>query len=304
MSSVPSLNNTHHHWWEHFKLLKQTKQLPQAILLIGPQHIQLNDFAKNLAAATLCDHPGEPCNICQSCKLINEATHPDLFFLEPEKKFHPIKIDQVRALQDIVFISPQVSQRRVIVINPAEDMNLAAANALLKLLEEPPDCVLFVLIVEQLGTLIPTIISRCQLWHCSNPENLENEYIELGKKYDQESFRGQLFQELPRITDSLLQLIDKQLSIIELAKQWKNYELKELIWLLYLIQSQVIYYHFFAPQTKNSWTTSLLMLSEKLPPFLLFKQMDKFHEVQRKLNQQVSMNPQLLLENLLLGYLS
>lgn len=152
-------------------LLNQYHQgkLPHALLLSGAQGLGKKDFAELFAGFILCensDQQAEPkqaaCGICRGCQLISSDSHPDFFkiFIEPDSK--SIKIDQLRELIEQLNTTSQRSGYQVALIYPAEAMNLAAANALLKTLEEPPGQVLFILVSHQLGDLPATIISRCQ----------------------------------------------------------------------------------------------------------------------------------------------
>ncbi|MFP4477772.1 MAG: DNA polymerase III subunit delta' [Desulfatibacillaceae bacterium] len=110
----------------------------------------------------LGDH--SPCRICRSCRKIGAHTHPDVLTLRPEgTAANPvIKVDQVRQLLETLSMHPLEGKRRVVVVTDAEAMNPAAANALLKMLEEPPASTMFVLLATEGSRLLPTIVSRCQ----------------------------------------------------------------------------------------------------------------------------------------------
>ncbi len=100
------------------------------------------------------------CGICKSCKKIAAGNHPDIIQIKPSGPF--IKIDQIRALLQTLSMKPYEAETRVVIISEAHCMNAAASNALLKILEEPPDRSMLVLIANQKSDLLPTIISRCQ----------------------------------------------------------------------------------------------------------------------------------------------
>jgi DNA polymerase III subunit delta' len=164
-------------------LLARRDKLPHALLVYGRQGIGKVEFARALAQSLLCETPedGIACGQCGACGWFREGNHPDYRALLPEnlaedddaeavddtttaekKKSKEIKIDQVRDLGDFMSLSTHRDGFRVLVIHPAEAMNLAAANALLKTLEEPPPRTAIVLVTDQLGRLLPTIRSRCQ----------------------------------------------------------------------------------------------------------------------------------------------
>ncbi len=129
-----------------------------------------------MAAALLCLQPqqGFACGECQSCHWLSEGAHPDFREVTPEdddnadsgkkktRKRQQILIDQIRALHDYLSLtSHRVDGIRVVLIHPLEAMNVAASNALLKLLEEPPQRTQFLLVSHQRQALLPTILSRC-----------------------------------------------------------------------------------------------------------------------------------------------
>ncbi|WED44221.1 DNA polymerase III subunit delta' [Legionella cardiaca] len=296
------METTYADWWEQFSTINRRQRFPHALLLIGSQHAGIIDFSYKMATALLCAQEEKPCGECKSCRLMRSKEHPDLYYLQPEKAGGIIKIDQIRELQTVVYNSPQLGDKRLIIIHPAEKMNAAAANALLKLLEEPPECVIFVLIVEQLSTVLPTILSRCQQWHLSRTESLPVDYLAIGECYTPESERGKIFSELHTILGDLQNLVSQKISVCGLAAKWAAYELNDLIWLMYLINSQMLYYHLIGLSEEKSSTKPLQHLSKYFKPPQLFHQIDELNSIIRKLNQNTSINQLLVLENLLLGY--
>lgn len=111
--------------------------------------------------ATACrDGGATPCGSCSSCKKIENGQHPDVILIRPEKS--EIVIDQIRRLLQILAMKPYEAKLRVAIVTQADQMNSFAGNALLKILEEPPDKTLLILTAEQPFNLLPTIVSRCQ----------------------------------------------------------------------------------------------------------------------------------------------
>ena len=293
----------HTSWWQRFQAVNEKQRLPHALLLIGSQHEQLVDFAYKMSAAFLCLADQKPCDECKSCRLVRQREHPDLCHLAPDATGGIIKVDQIRDLHDLAFTSAQLAGRRVIMIHPAEKMNSAAANALLKLLEEPPASVSFLLIAEQISTLPATLISRCQQWRFSSTVRLETDYLTAGQEYTLDSERGRLFNELPTILVELGEVIANKLSICALAKKWSTYQLSDLLWLIYLINAQLIDYKLNGRRHEQSWTEQLWQLAQHFHPIHLFKQLDQINKISRKLQRNISINQILALENLLIGYL-
>lgn len=173
------------------KLMHSRQFLGHALLLKGKQGIGKYDFARQLAKSLLCTAPmadHEACGKCLSCGWFEHDSHPNFYPVMPEalavisggggekeereeksssasaKKSvsQQIGIEQIRKLTDFVYLTGHQSGYKIILIYPAETMNTASANALLKKLEEPPENVLFILITHQAQHLLPTLRSRCQ----------------------------------------------------------------------------------------------------------------------------------------------
>ncbi len=167
--------------------------LPHAILFYGPEGIGKTTFAERFAQSLLCEKlaaDGEPCDQCISCGWFAQYSHPDFRRVRPEilddsvdtesddaaeaadgKKSSAkaarapskeIKIDQIRALSDFMNISTHRQGKRVIMLYPAEALNGAAANSLLKTLEEPAPGTVFLMVSNGIDRLLPTILSRCR----------------------------------------------------------------------------------------------------------------------------------------------
>ncbi len=161
-------------------------RLAHALLLSGPPGQGKRDFAEALAARLLCASPdaaGFACGACDGCRLRLSGNHPDLLRIVPEadlpeaaqtsgktKPSTQIVVDQIRHLREQLGVTAHQSDVRVVIISPAEAMNQNTANALLKLLEEPPAGSVFLLVSSAPRRLLPTIRSRCQQWHFARPD--------------------------------------------------------------------------------------------------------------------------------------
>jgi DNA polymerase III subunit delta' len=153
------------HQWQQLQQRRQAQRLPHAILLAGPQGLGKGEFALDLAQGLLCEQPGQdgsPCGQCRACARFLASSHPDLLKLEPEEPGKAIKVDQVRELIRQLTLTSHQGGFRVAIVQPAERMNLAAANSLLKTLEEPPADTLIILLSASPSLLPATILSRCQ----------------------------------------------------------------------------------------------------------------------------------------------
>lgn len=142
------------------RALVAADKIPHALLLVGPTGIGKSLIARLVAAGALCGGQDSPCGRCQACTMFSRGAHPDFTLVNPDGK--TIKIDQIRALQHFAALMPVVSLRRVCIIEDAEVMTVQAANSLLKLLEEPPSALIFILVAGTSQPLLPTVLSRCR----------------------------------------------------------------------------------------------------------------------------------------------
>ncbi len=144
-------------------------RFPAAVLVASVAGAGGEELVRALSDALLCQASVSgsgggtevPCGLCKSCLLSRADTHPDRVVVMPEEKGKAIRVDQIRALNDFVYSRPQIGSRRVVILQPAEAMNLNASNALLKTLEEPAPDACLLLTSSSPARLLPTIRSRC-----------------------------------------------------------------------------------------------------------------------------------------------
>lgn len=151
--------------WAKLQQRRLAQRLPHAVLLAGPSGLGKGEFARDLAQSLLCEQPaadGAACGQCRACARVAAASHPDLLRVEPEESGKAIKVDQIRELIRAFALASHQGGYRVAIVQPAEQMNLAAANSLLKSLEEPPPNTLLLLVSAKSSLLPATILSRCQ----------------------------------------------------------------------------------------------------------------------------------------------
>ena len=141
--------------------------LSHAYILVSPSAEEREKTAQRLAAAALCSaKEGVPCGRCRDCRKLREGVHPDLIRVsrlsdDKGKKKREITLDQIRAVTADSVVLPNEAERKVYLIEDADTMNLPAQNAALKLLEEPPRAVIFLLCAANAETLLETVRSRC-----------------------------------------------------------------------------------------------------------------------------------------------
>ena len=160
--------------------LAQRSRWPHALLITGRRGIGKRALALHFAQALLCEEPGAgaPCGHCPSCGYVAAGAHPDLRRIEPierdeegnVKPIDAILVDRIREMIEFAQLTAHRQRAKVAVIAPAEAMNAAAANALLKTLEEPPPATYLLLVSDQSGRLPPTIVSRCRVLAAPEPK--------------------------------------------------------------------------------------------------------------------------------------
>ncbi len=136
--------------------------LSHAYLITGGRDDSRRDFARQMAAAYLCEGEQPPCGRCRHCRKVAAAAHPDLIRVTIPADKREIGVDQIRTLRSDAYIRPNEGKRKVYLIDPADAMRPEAQNALLKVLEEGPRYAAFLLLAGEPGKLLDTVRSRCE----------------------------------------------------------------------------------------------------------------------------------------------
>jgi len=219
--------------WQNLNQGRQ--KLHHAFLMHGRAGIGKYDFALNFSKALLCpniDENGHACKQCPSCHWFDDESHPDFRLISPEqetssdeeaasakktKKKTQISVTQIRELSDFLSLSShQTSGLRIVLINPAEALNQASANALLKMLEEPASGVIFILVAHQLQRLLPTILSRCQKITMPVPDQTQAlAWLNMQGVRNPE-------QQLAYLEGSPIKVLSEQTQFDQLSEIWKH----------------------------------------------------------------------------------
>lgn len=150
----------------------------QTALLIGKEGLGITQLVKVLIERLLCLSPQGiySCGKCKSCELLINSEHPDLYTLSAQtaesKKSQYITTEQVRDMINYANLSPHYASYKIILIPDTHELSISAANALLKIIEEPPSHAIFILVCYNLGEVLPTLKSRCQKYLINPPQDL------------------------------------------------------------------------------------------------------------------------------------
>lgn len=313
--------------WSSLIARHRSGNLPHAILLSGIGGLGKSLFAHALAEALLCESPladGQACGQCRSCQQMQAQGHPDFKPIMPEEGKKQIGVDQCRRLASFLSLTSHYGRYRVVIVEPADYMNEASANSLLKTLEEPPAGGVLILVSDRPDSLLPTIRSRCQQIAFSPPDHASahawlsqhlcaNEDMELLLALSSNA----PLQALALAEDDKLQLRSAMLvdleaisgegnaDIMAIAKRWSEQELGDVIhWLQSWFQDILRLKSSDEPPMLSNPDIRhrLQQLACTLDWELLYAHMDRLTEMKRRING--SLNPQMLMEDFLLSWSS
>ncbi len=313
--------------WERLLVRQQSQRLPHALLLHGEPGTGKEHFARALGEYLLCASPVgvARCHTCKSCLLLNQQYHPDILEIFPAEAGKVIKVDQIRALNQFLSGVSQQGGYRIVIISPAEDMNTNAANAVLKMLEEPGQNTLFILVSQLPGRLMATIRSRCQAYLLSAPEAPQAQaWLEQrlgGVEQARSALTGctrapltalRLIEAdqrdiLSQQLELMLDVAGHRLAVCDAAQRLVKHDSLALLqtleaWSAELIRTVMTH------DRQNLRTPALTIL---LPPLSaagrvekLFEFIDRIREYRHYFRSRANPNPQLMLEELLLRWAS
>ncbi len=194
------------------------KRIPHAILILGDCGVGKHTLARFLAKAIVCEENNSPCDNCDNCRLLQNGNHPDINVFAPQENRKNILKEQVENLRKEAAIKPHKSLKRVVLIDKADTLNTVSQNMLLKILEEPPEAVMFILIAENKAAFLETVISRCVVLNLTVPEFFAaKDYLRKSTKYNDDQIEAALKQTNNNIGNALGLLKGKKGSKAELA---------------------------------------------------------------------------------------
>jgi len=307
--------------WEYLIKRQQKQSLPHALLLTGQKGLGKINFAQMFAKIILCadnKNYSIACGTCRACLLIQAGTHPDLYLVQPEETSKIIKVDQVR---ELIVQTNQTSQQghyKIAILSPAESMQAAASNALLKTLEEPTKNTLLILVSHQSALLSATIRSRCQMvkflppsplvaqqWLSKEIESIKNHELLLSLAEGSplavlDILEQDLLAQRIQFFKGLSQLLEGQNDPIKFAAQWLKTSINQIInWLIVGISDIIrLSFGLDANYINNKDLVDCLQnIAQKISNGALFSYLDKLYITTRQISK-TNLNQQLLLEDL------
>lgn len=313
--------------WQQLADAKQQARLAHAFLFIGIEGIGKREFAHVFANLMLCSNvstSGIACGDCHGCHLFAAKSHPDFMLIEPEEAGKTISVDQIRHVVKSVNETTLKSGYRIILVNPATSMNVNAANALLKTLEEPTPNTLIILICNQGLRLPATIVSRCQKLFFTKPshseamtwlnEKLADDKIDpqlLLKLADGAPLRALawLKEDLYVLRQDLYQglhlLSQGQADPLQLAAKWQEADQICVVDLLLSWLTDLLRFKMTQDETvlvNSDYQTQIAKISISLLKNNLLAYIDHLQQARTNLSASLNLNKQLLLEDLFIRW--
>lgn len=166
---------------QELKTLMRENRVPHAVALESSDKDALNGCAKLLAQWAVCKSNNRPCGECLACLKIKSQNHPDVYTAKLEGKKNAVKISEIRNICADSAMKPNESDCKVYIIPEADKMEAAPQNAFLKLMEEPPQSMIFILLCENTLGLLQTIRSRCSVFKIKGKSDSDSEIIKLAE---------------------------------------------------------------------------------------------------------------------------
>lgn len=307
--------------WQHLIDRASNGSLPHGLLLTGQPGIGKIDFAYAFAEYLLCEQSEQQaCGECRICKLIAANTHPDLHVLHPEENSNKIKVDQIRNVINKITMQSHQGGYQVVIIEPADAMNIAASNALLKTLEEPHANIIIILVTAKPSLLPATISSRCQKlvcyapkkddadsWLANNGVNNAHTLLKLTENSPLGALRladPEIQQQYTNLLDAFLGLMIKEISIVKFAEVYSKVEIDVFAYLQQLLRDIILVKLSLQPEylihDKN--IDVLAAIGETTHLDKLFSCYDKIVILRNK--QENNLNRQMLLEDIAVSLMS
>lgn len=314
--------------WQQLQHASSIGRLPHALLLTGMRGVGKKDFATQFAGKLLCQQlnaDGYACGVCQACVLFKKNRHPNMFVDVRESPSEVIKVEQVRAMTEFVYQSSWASGYRIVMLNEAHLLNINAANALLKTLEEPAPFAIFILITDRVGQLPATILSRCQRLLFPKPKEVValawlKQQINESSVYDAALLLKlaegaplaacdwqQLDKQATRQTlfDALCQMSMGQADPIKTAAALQQIDMECLLTLMSSFMLDLLRLQLGAARdrmTNQDYLDRLSAMQAKLSSQAILNYVTDIEKVQTDINMKINLNKLLALETLFIKW--
>lgn len=274
----------------HF-LLKNGR-LPPVVLLEG-SYLKTHDFLQQWQKICAC-RDFSACGFCDGCLLLASDNHPDIIVIQPHQLGHPIKIEQVRELQQQCMHTPQVMSMMVVIIECADSLNEFAANALLKLFEEPTGRVYFILSAETINRLPKTILSRC--WQFKIQDGFPLDMTFAVQDLVDGNPRKELLENYPQWLQLIQGYTQKQKDVSQIVAYFEPYPLDDVLWFLQFYTLKIMEFLQSNQVIKSTeWMTAIA-----LPTEVWWQFWDALIQLRKQLRVQSSVQVNLQLTRLFL----
>ena len=313
----------HRKQWRQLTAYVDNGRIPHALLISGKAGVGKRRLAMRFAQSLLCEQHDEQmpgCGRCSGCQLFQAHTHPDFIRIEPKEPGKPITIDAIRELSDLLALTAQYGGYRIVLLMPAHRLNAAAANGLLKTLEEPVDQTVLLLLTDSPSSLPATILSRCQQLTVGIPDKHDAlEWLRQQKVDEQPDALLALAGGAPLLALALAREnslavrassfqawlnVSRQVSDpVSVAELWCKQPCdRVLLWITGWVMDMIRLHHgsSVAGLYNPDWSASLQAEAQKLNLKELFRFLDLLFTSARSVNTQV--NKQMLLEEILIEW--
>jgi len=312
--------------WQRVQARRRIDQLPHALLLCGVAGLGKLRFTNALAHSLVCAQPdaqGIACGTCAPCRLFLAGSHPDISRVSPEEEGKSISIEQIRALREFNALSSYGGGHKIVLIEPAERMTTAAANALLKTLEEPSGKTLMMLVTTRPSSLPATVRSRCQRLDFAVPPRAAGaawlqQHLEACTVQDAATLlalaQGAPLRALQLQQDGALEQRAKLLADLRdialgksdpvaVAERWHKAGMKQAwLWISSCVNDMLRLKFDAAPSLLNNVDAAPLLdeLARKVDVQALFRWSDRVKQAQQEAD--VPLNQQMVLEDVLIAW--
>lgn len=196
--------------YNKIEALSRAGTLPHAVIFEGDERYSASQY---FAKCVVCGGENKPCGECNHCKKADKQVHPDIIELHPSGVMKNYPIEEIRRIKEDAFVLPNEAQAKVYIFNDVDNISTVSQNALLKILEEPPKSVVFVLNCKSKTHLLDTIISRATSFYTSESEQNDNGDLEEAFEIIETAVSGSELELLIKL-NALITDREKRLQII------------------------------------------------------------------------------------------